>query len=54
MERYKLIIQDAINAYVLDKEEETIVCLCNTKRPGLEFCKLKELINKANQNSVDK
>lgn len=51
MERYKLIIENPTEAYILDRQEETIVCLCNTKRPDLEFDKLKELIDKVNENN---
>ncbi|MCQ4925000.1 hypothetical protein NE686_18005 [Tissierella carlieri] len=49
MSRYKVIIEDAINAYILDRSENTIVALCSTKRPDLGFKKLEKLVGQANK-----
>lgn len=49
MKKYELIVENVVNAYILDKEENKIVALCSTKRPDLEFEKLKELVEKANE-----
>lgn len=43
MKKYELIIENVANAYILDKEENRIVTLCETKRPDLGFEKLMEL-----------
>lgn len=48
MNRYEVVIQDALNSYILDKKENVIVALCITKRPDLGFDKLKELVKRAN------
>ena len=48
MDKYELIIESCTNAYILDKEENKIVALCNTKRPDLGFEKLQQLIQDAN------
>lgn len=49
MKKYELIVENVVNAYILDKEENKIVALCSTKRPDLGFEKLKELVEKANE-----
>lgn len=48
MNKYELIIENCTSAYILDKEENKIVALCSTKRPDLEFEKLQQLIQEAN------
>lgn len=48
MNKYEVIKEDALNAYILDKELNEIVVVCNTKRPDLKFEKLETLVNKAN------
>lgn len=48
--KYKLIIENPISAHILDTKENRIVALCNTKRPDLEFGKLEELIERANNS----
>ncbi|WP_125153655.1 regulator [Clostridium rectalis] len=50
MKKYELVIENPTDAFILDKEENKIVALCNTKRPDLEFNKLETLIEKANKN----
>ncbi|MCD3351234.1 hypothetical protein G8V03_09560 [Clostridium botulinum D/C] len=45
MERYKLVVENPLDAFILDTKENMIVTLCNTKRPDLEFDTLKELID---------
>lgn len=47
--KYKVEIEDVLNARILDTEENRIVTLCNTKRPDLAFEKLLDLVDKANQ-----
>lgn len=49
MNRYKVVVENCTNAYILDIEKNEIVTLCNTKRPDLGFEKLKELVAKANR-----
>lgn len=50
--RYEVIIDDVLNAYVKDNEENEIVVLCNTKRPDKEFTNLKKLVEYANQTEL--
>lgn len=50
MNKYEIIIENPLNAYILDKEENMIVALCTTKRPDLGFDKLNELVKQANEN----
>ncbi len=50
LKKYELVIENPTDAFILDKEENKIVALCNTKRPDLEFNKLETLIEKANKN----
>ena len=45
---YKVIVEDVLNAYILDEKESRIVALCTTKRPDLGFEKLEELVKQAN------
>lgn len=48
--KYKLIKEDALNAYILNTETNYVVALCHTKRPDLGFWELQGLINEANDN----
>ncbi|WP_242844695.1 hypothetical protein [Clostridium botulinum] len=50
MKKYELVIENPTDAFILDKEENKIIALCNTKRPDLGFNELKNLIEKANKN----
>lgn len=50
--RYEVVVEDILNAYILDKEENEIVCLCSTKRPDLGFKKLQELVGHANKTEL--
>ncbi|HID0768026.1 TPA: regulator [Clostridium botulinum] len=54
MKKYELVIENPTDAFILDKEENTIIALCNTKRPDLGFNKLKNVIEKANKNTKQK
>lgn len=48
MDKYELVIEDCVSAYILDKEENRIIALCSIKRPDLGFEKLHQLIQEAN------
>ncbi|BDB03758.1 regulator [Clostridium botulinum] len=51
MKKYELVIENPTDAFILDKEKNKIIALCNTKRPDLGFNELKNLIEKANKNT---
>ena len=49
--------EDVLNGYILEhgrtKDEDSIICLCNTKRPDLGFYKVKHMIELANTNAAN-
>lgn len=49
MDRYKVVKEDVLNAYIVDIEENYIVALCGTKRPDLGFDRLEKLVEQANE-----
>ena len=49
MDRYKVVKEDALNAYILDNDENYIVVLCSTKKPDLGFDRLETLVTQANE-----
>lgn len=54
MKRYKLVVENPLDSFILDTEENVIVTLCNTKRPDLQFDKLEVLIEKANKYEMQR
>ena len=57
MGRYEFVQEDVLNGYILEhgrtKDEDSIICLCNTKRPDLGFYKVKHMIELANTNAAN-